>query len=587
MTYDIQQGYHVSPKMIHIGYLYIAVVLLATAAASKDDLMHYAGLSTILGISLFFNAKHNGFRPIAWIAAFTLFIAASYVGHWAIFKVYSYYGKQLTEGKDSRFTSANETRTRIGKLEQLKLSPYIFWRMQVNPESTPPPLIRTATYHYYSRGVWKHLPGIYDPEGIRDEEGYISDFIRSGSDTNSSIRYFINETNDEEPIISGSPDVKIFGAIDSRMRSNPIPLPHFTLGIGELGSNSSEVSLECNSLGTVRVVNPDHHVVSYSIWKGNHSTTEIDAPAEHDLQVPSTERPAILRICKQLGLKKGMSAGQILTRLKNFYNNKFSYTTHLTTPQIDSANRWTAMGIFLEQTRSGHCEYFASATTLILRECGIPARYSIGFSVNEYDIDRDEWVMRGKHAHAWCRVWSNGQWEDADLTPPSWLAMEQVDTSSWNLKLADWWQRLREDFLIWRTRDENKKRATAIIGSLIGIPLLWIIWKLSRTWQRDSRHRKTTTYISPVDAHLTEFNKLEPAISRKIGYRPHGQPLCRWALSLEDIDPDLSKLLRPLMKLHSEIRFDPEADHDQLKHQAYQLAVELKKKLKKLTPLQK
>jgi len=63
--------------------------------------------------------------------------------------------------------------------------------------------------------------------------------------------------------------------------------------------------------------------------------------------------------------------------------------------------------------------------------------------------------------------------------------------------------------------------------------------------------------------------------------------LCRWALSLEDIDPNLGKLLRPLMQLHSEIRFDPKADHDRLEHQAYQLARELKKKLKKLTPLQK
>ena len=35
MIHDIKQGYHVDPTMINIGYLYIAITLLATAVASS------------------------------------------------------------------------------------------------------------------------------------------------------------------------------------------------------------------------------------------------------------------------------------------------------------------------------------------------------------------------------------------------------------------------------------------------------------------------------------------------------------------------------------------------------------------------
>ncbi|MBT8330725.1 MAG: transglutaminase-like domain-containing protein, partial [Deltaproteobacteria bacterium] len=36
---------------------------------------------------------------------------------------------------------------------------------------------------------------------------------------------------------------------------------------------------------------------------------------------------------------------------------------------------------FLTRSRSGHCEYFATATVLLLRQAGIPARYARGYSV--------------------------------------------------------------------------------------------------------------------------------------------------------------------------------------------------------------
>jgi transglutaminase-like putative cysteine protease len=43
----------------------------------------------------------------------------------------------------------------------------------------------------------------------------------------------------------------------------------------------------------------------------------------------------------------------------------------------------TPLARFLLRTRSGHCEYFATATVLLLRQLGIPARYAVGYAVHE------------------------------------------------------------------------------------------------------------------------------------------------------------------------------------------------------------
>ena len=64
----------------------------------------------------------------------------------------------------------------------------------------------------------------------------------------------------------------------------------------------------------------------------------------------------------------------------------------------------TPLSRFLLKTRAGHCEYFATATVLLLRELGIPARYAVGYAVHETSRQRLRRALRD--AHAWCLVWN-------------------------------------------------------------------------------------------------------------------------------------------------------------------------------------
>lgn len=74
---------------------------------------------------------------------------------------------------------------------------------------------------------------------------------------------------------------------------------------------------------------------------------------------------------------------------------------------------------FLENYDFGHCEYFASASTLLLRHIGVPARYITGFVVQEKNDVGGFWVARDKDAHAWVEAWDDEEqrWRIVESTP--------------------------------------------------------------------------------------------------------------------------------------------------------------------------
>ena len=79
---------------------------------------------------------------------------------------------------------------------------------------------------------------------------------------------------------------------------------------------------------------------------------------------------------------------------------------------------------FLNSRQTGHCEYFASSSVYLLRETEIPARYVVGFSVQEYSDVLDMYVVRQRHTHAWAIAFVNNKWQVVDTTPSIWLDEE-------------------------------------------------------------------------------------------------------------------------------------------------------------------
>ncbi len=573
----------VHPRMINTGYPYIALVLLATSTRSQNELHHFIGLTIIISIALLCNGRKSGFRPIAWATGLIAIIALTLVSQWGMGKLHHYLRNHGAEGAPTNRISTNESRTSIGKLGKLKLDPRIQWRMTVD-HGDAPKLLRVATYNQYASARWKYIfnsNGHSDQLDQRDEKGYLS----STDLPNEDIRIFKEDEQSPMPQFTEKPNLNIIGAVNTKALDTPIPMPHFMQAVGRIGSLGIEASIDSNTLGSVRLANPDYHVIQYQIWTGDKSTTEL-AHNSHDLIIPQRERNAIRRVCQSLGLKnQELTTQQKIKRLDHFFRSQFTYTTHLTTPDLKTNQRQSAVGTFLETTRAGHCEYFATATALLLREAGVPTRYCVGFSVSEHNTSHEEWVMRGTHAHAWCRVWIKegqgddaGHWEDLDLTPPSWLGLEQSRSSSWKRTLADWWQRSNENFLIWRTNENNKTRVVTGITTIITLFTLWILWRLFRSRQPHQR-TKRSAYQLRKDTPLTPLHKLEPKLTKALGPRPIGMPLGQWVLLVTEKHPDLSTLAHSLTELHNTARFAPQGLSPQQQQELAAMCASLRKQL--------
>ena len=95
----------------------------------------------------------------------------------------------------------------------------------------------------------------------------------------------------------------------------------------------------------------------------------------------------------------------------------YAYTLNLTGPTGKSPD---PLAYFLFTSKAGHCEYFATAMTVMLRAVGVPARYVTGFLPGEYNDVGGDYIIRGSDAHAWVEVYFEGYgWVPFDPTPPS------------------------------------------------------------------------------------------------------------------------------------------------------------------------
>lgn len=73
---------------------------------------------------------------------------------------------------------------------------------------------------------------------------------------------------------------------------------------------------------------------------------------------------------------------------------------------------------FLFTGKKGHCEYFASAMTLLLRTLGIPARIVGGYLGGDWNELGQYYLVRQSDAHAWVEAWIEDRgWVTFDPTP--------------------------------------------------------------------------------------------------------------------------------------------------------------------------
>jgi hypothetical protein len=77
---------------------------------------------------------------------------------------------------------------------------------------------------------------------------------------------------------------------------------------------------------------------------------------------------------------------------------EFQYTTDLNLPRDPLLD---PIEDFVVHQKRGHCQFFASAMTMMMRSLEVPTRVVVGFRPNEYNDVGNYFLVRQNHAHAW------------------------------------------------------------------------------------------------------------------------------------------------------------------------------------------
>ena len=493
--------------------IYFAVCLVAASIPNRRDAWFYAGTVLLVSWALAAQRAAHASRP-AWLGALVLAAAAGFGAHTGLDRAQAW----LEEWVSERFLRGMagdpyRSTTDLGSVGRLKLIDSIVLRVYASDADAPHfRLLHRASFTSLAGSTWRARSAPLAP--LQPQDDGTTWRIAEGA-AQRTVR------------------------IVTRLERGKalLALPAGTLQISEMAA----ATVRRNALGATEAeLGGDWapYVVTAGSTAGGYAP-----PQPEDLQVPARERDAFDRLARELGLA-GLPAAEIADRVQGHFAT-FSYATYRESA-VPSGT--TALEDFLQRSKSGHCEYFAAATTLLLRSAGVPARYATGFAVYEYSKLEGAYLVRARHAHAWTRAWIDGRWTDLDTTPPSWFSVEDERAPLWE-RFADL---LRWAGFRWSQRGPLELGAGGIAALVV--LLGFFAWRLTRV-KRAAAPKAPARHDRRPAASDSELYEVERALARRHGPRAMGEPLSAWMGRLGDAS--LRDALSEALALHYRYRFDP------------------------------
>jgi len=539
-----KQGHPLPPvRSVNLGYAYFSAALFSASFHEATNQSFFWGVCVLLAWALWAQRSRRFALPV-WLAALAAAVALGYLGQQGIGKMQRYL-ESVSPQWFARFmrrpSDASQSRTSIGRVGNLKLSDAIVIRVEPKGPGPAPVYLREASYRQYGGQIWYAGSSRNDYQTVPEDPPL------------ESARWTLLPGKTNAPNLSRVNIACYLEGYELDTPSGLLPLPSGTARLEQLHA----YLLQRNSAGAVLAQGPG--LVVFDALHGPGAT--IDAPpatganGDEDLKVRSAEEEALDRIVGELKLR-GLSHAEVLRRLSGFFNDRFTYRTWQPRPPKSRAEE-SPLTRFLLEDRAGHCEYFATATVLLLRKAGIPARYATGYMVHE--SSGSGYVVRLRDAHAWTLVWDPAQkiWTDFDTTPGTWIQEEAKNKPAFQW-LRDGWSRLMFEFskLRW---GQGRLRQYLLWIMIPGLVLLLYQILFRRGRRRQVRPKSDADFFRNWPGLDSDFYKLEMEIARRGVPRERSEPLNDW-LRRVAMTPDFRNLggpLQELLRLHYRYRFDP------------------------------
>ena len=514
-------------RSINVSFPYFTVCLFAASVHAGQDSSYFWGACALVGWALW-TCRSSRFTLATWAVAMAVAMGSGYLGQRGVGQLQHYIenfnAEWLANWTHSR-SDPSHSRTALGAVGRLKQSGRIVIRIKADT-NTPALLLREATYYQYRGETWYADPSGQGFEPVREELTNQYSYVLSLGKTNL-------------------PNINIACYLSGGNALLPLPP-----GCTRL-DNCPVVSLKKNRLGTVLAEGPG--VLGFDARYGSDQMSDPPADTNQDLSVPPREQPALDQVVSQLNLS-GRTREQKLRAIAAFFLNNFTYRLWQDAPAASATNE-SPLARFLLHTHAGHCEYFATATVLLLREANIPARYVVGYSAHEKSGRKI--LVRQRDAHAWCQVWNEQTklWQDFDTTPASWIEAEAERASPLQFLSDLWsgfWFQLSK---IWWNQGQLREY---LLWALIPILALLLFQIIRRSKRRRGRTAGPSLQVEWPGLD-SEFYQLEQQLIARGFPRGSGETLSDWlqrVATQSDIE-ELRSVLQRLLQLHYRYRFDP------------------------------
>ena len=300
----------------------------------------------------------------------------------------------------------------------------------------------------------------------------------------------------------------------------------------------------------------------------------VNATGEETYAVAVPERPPVPRLGpKALQLlrtpPKGLDPGVEELAARLFANGKtpqekvLAVLRHLRAGKyvlgIEVPRGREALSWFLLTRPPAHCEFYASAATVLLRLGGVPTRYCTGFVAGEKATPGGYWIARNRDAHAWCEVYDPEQgWRIVEATPGDGVPQPRGRTlrGAWDsvkFPLREAWR----DF-----RKRGPAALLALVKRLIRSPSFWVVVAVLVLFRplrrlirrlRGRRAKREDPALAPLRRLLAEVDR---RLAKQGLTREPAETLSRFARRLtKDHPTDLARHAARFYDAYATVRY--------------------------------
>ena len=511
---------------INVIWPYALICIISASVANQNALWYYLGMASIV-IWTLWRIRPKRFSSTKWLLAIFFVAIAGYIAGMGLHRLQTIVEDSVVEWYASFLRAAPDpfqAFTSIGEVGELKRSNRILFRVATVAGETGPMLLPRASFNVYKNSSW------YAAEAPLDQK----------IESRNGLDWFFSKESDVKKVISIStylPDG--FGLLtvpDSAQKIERLPAK----------------KMSRNRMGAVKVEGVLEYI-NYRIVIGEGSYL-YGPPDERDLSIPKELKPVMAGLANELQLG-ALSESQVVDKVYNFFDENFYYTLNLKSSFFD-----TPLSDFLNNTHAGHCEYFATSTTLLLRQANIPARYVFGYAVNEYSNLEGAYIVRARDAHAWTVAYIDGKWKIVDTTPGVWLESDKSNASFFE-PIYDLWSYIVFRFSTWRWSKPESGNFALIILALAPL-LVYAIFRFRSVIKgaygvKDKKNRRDN--LENFTGSDSPFYLVEKRMS-DLGFKRHShETFFAWQerVNKNDNIRHTFEEVRPMISLHYRYRFDP------------------------------